>query len=137
MQETSCIFLRNVLNYLRNVPDTVGQNGACRLFSDRKVTIMNLVLGIILLIAAVFLVLAVVAQQGKAHGLSGAIAGGAETFFGKDKGTRIDRLLAKLTMICGILFVAVVLIVYIIQPDYSNTNAFVGSAWKDISGFLS
>lgn len=98
---------------------------------------MNLALGIILLLAAVFLVIAVLFQQGKAHGLSGAIAGGAETFFGKDKGTRIDRLLSRLTTIFGILFVVVVLLVYIIQPDYTDTQLFVGSVWENASEILS
>ncbi len=97
---------------------------------------MNLAFAIILLLAAVFLVLAVLAQQGKAHGLSGAIAGGAETFFGKDRGTRLDRLLARLTTIFGILFVVVVLLVYIVQPDYTNTSEFVGNAWTSASSLF-
>ena len=56
-------------------------------------------------IIAVFLIVAVLMQHGKDHGLSGTIAGGAETFFGKDKGTRIDRMLGRLTTIVGIIFV--------------------------------
>ena len=125
MQETSCIFLRNVLNYLRNVPDTVGQNGACRLFSDRKVTIMNLVLGIILLIAAVFLVLAVVAQQGKAHGLSGAIAGGAETFFGKNKSRGLDGKLQKITKIAAVVFIVLAIVTTIVVAHNASSSAAV------------
>ncbi len=97
---------------------------------------MNLAFAIILLLAAVFLILAVLAQQGKSHGLSGAIAGGAETFFGKDKGTKVDRILGRLTTVCGILFVVVVLLVYIVQPDYTNTNVFVGSAWTSASNLF-
>ncbi len=94
---------------------------------------MNLTFAIILLLAAVFLVLAVLFQQGKSHGLSGAIAGGAETFFGKDKGTRIDRMLGRLTAICGIIFVVIVLLVYILQPDYTSSYSLVGSMWQETS----
>lgn len=43
--------------------------------------LMEIVLGVILLIAAVFLIISVLMQNGKAHNLSGTIAGGAETFF--------------------------------------------------------
>lgn len=45
---------------------------------------------------------AVLLQSGKSAGLSGSIAGGAETFFGKKKG--LDELLGKVTMVVGILF---------------------------------
>ncbi|MHB8916991.1 MAG: preprotein translocase subunit SecG [Desulfocucumaceae bacterium] len=45
---------------------------------------------------------AVLLQSGKSAGLSGSIAGGAETFFGKKKG--LDELLGKATMVVGILF---------------------------------
>ena len=60
-----------------------------------------LIFEILLLVAGVFLVAAVLMQQGKAHGLSGAIAGGAETFFGKEKGKRYDRLISRWTTIIG------------------------------------
>lgn len=78
---------------------------------------MEIVLGIILLVAAVFLTVAVLMQSGKSYNLSGAIAGGAETFFGKTKGKAIDKVLSKITTIVSIVFVVIVLIVYIIQPD--------------------
>ena len=58
----------------------------------------------VLLVMGAFLIVAVLMQHGKDHGLSGTIAGGAETFFGKDKGTRIDRMLGRLTTIVGIMF---------------------------------
>ncbi len=70
------------------------------------------------MVSGLFLIIAVLMQHGKSHGLSGSIAGGAETFFGKEKGTKIDKLLGKLTTIIGIIFVLLVLIVYFIQPDY-------------------
>ena len=54
---------------------------------------MEIVLGVILLIAAVFLIISVLMQNGKAHNLSGTIAGGAETFFGKKIGSTIMNLL--------------------------------------------
>ncbi len=97
---------------------------------------MNLALGIILLVLALFLVLSVVVQSGKSHGLSGTIAGTAETFFGKDKGTRIDRLLGKLTTVAGIVFVVAVLLVYVLQPDYSQSFHYVGDNWAGLSYYF-
>ena len=52
---------------------------------------------------SIALIAAVVLQSGKSAGMSGAITGGAETLFGgKKKG--MDELLAKATIIIGVLF---------------------------------
>ena len=54
-------------------------------------------------VISIALIAVVVLQSGKSAGLSGSIAGGAETLFGgKKKG--IDELLSKATMILGVLF---------------------------------
>ena len=43
-------------------------------------------------------------QHGNQQGISGAIAGGAETFFGKNKGRTIDSMLKKVTAVVAFLF---------------------------------
>lgn len=59
-------------------------------------------------IISILLIAAVVMQSGKSAGLSGSIAGGAETFFGgKSKG--LDAVLAKVTIVLGTLFGVVTL----------------------------
>ena len=73
------------------------------------------VIGIILIIAAVFLTVAVLMQHGKSHNLSGTIAGASETFFGKSKATTIDRKLGTLTTVVAIIFVVLVLVAYLAQ----------------------
>lgn len=75
---------------------------------------MELVLGILLLIMALFLIVAVLMQSGKDKKLSGAIAGGAETFFGKGKGSKADKILPMLTTIVSIVFVIVVILMYVV-----------------------
>ena len=78
---------------------------------------------IALLALGVLLTIAVLMQHGKSYGLSGTIAGGAETFFGKEKGGRIDKILSRVTTVMGIVFVLLVLLVYVVQPgDYSTTS---------------
>ena len=79
---------------------------------------------IALLVCGVFLVVAVLMQHGKSHGLSGTIAGGAETFFGKDKGSKIDKVLSRLNKIIGIVFVVLVLLVYLLNPNYTLSNKY-------------
>ncbi len=57
-------------------------------------------------ILSIAIIAAVVLQSGKGAGLSGSIAGGAETLFGgKKKG--LDETLAKATIILGLLFAVV------------------------------
>lgn len=58
------------------------------------------------IIASLVLIVVVLLQSGKAAGLSGSIAGGAETFFGKNKGRTIDAILEKWTAFFAILFLA-------------------------------
>ncbi len=98
-----------------------------------SVTVYYILMGVLLAMGA-FLIVAVLMQHGKDHGLSGTIAGGAETFFGKDKGTRIDRMLGRLTTIVGIIFVVIVIVVYVVQPDYSSDYSNV-ELWQGNSSF--
>ncbi len=84
-------------------------------FGDIKEYKMDIALGIILIIASVFLIFAVLMQSGKAKKLSGTIAGGSETFFGKQKGKKIDKLLSRMTTIVAVCFVVLVVVLYVAQ----------------------
>ena len=95
--------------------------------------IFEYLLLVVLLIAAVCIVVAVVFQKTGEDGLSSTLAGGQETYYGKDKGSNTDRALFKWTMYAAIVFVAVTLIVYIIQPDYAQSIDLDG--WKDLTNF--
>lgn len=65
-------------------------------------------------VICVALIASVVLQSGKSAGMSGSIGGGAEAIFGgKKKG--LDEMLAKATMILGILFGIVTLIIVRVQ----------------------
>ena len=76
---------------------------------------MQLAIGIILIVFAVFLVVAVLMQDGKSHNLSGAIAGGAETFFGKSKAKDMNKWLSVATTVVAIAFTILVLVSYLMQ----------------------
>lgn len=75
---------------------------------------MKIFLQIIHIIAAAALIIVVLLQSGKSAGLSGSIAGGAESFFGKNKGRTIDSLLSKWTTIVAIGFVVTSVILSLI-----------------------
>ena len=96
-------------------------------------TTIQIGFGILLLVMAVFLVVAVLLQSGKDSKLSGTIAGGNETFYGKEKSAHTDKLWFKLTLIVSIVFVVAVLLAYVIQPDYDGASAL--DNWKQWSEF--
>lgn len=75
------------------------------------------IIGILLIVMAVFLVVAVLMQSSKDHRLGSSIAGGAETFFGKEKGKSMDALFNKLTTVIAVIFVVLVVVLYVIQPE--------------------
>jgi preprotein translocase subunit SecG len=56
----------------------------------------------------------VLLQSGKSAGLSGSIAGGAETFFGKNKGRTLDALLSKYTSIAAVAFLITSIVLFIV-----------------------
>ena len=58
----------------------------------------------LLVIDAIVMIIFVLLQSGKAAGLSGAISGGAEQLFGKQKARGLDLVLQRGTIITGILF---------------------------------
>ena len=71
---------------------------------------MQNVLIVIHVIISLILIAVVLLQHGKQQGLSGAIAGGAETFFGKNKGRTMEAKLEKFTKIAGTAFFVLALI---------------------------
>ena len=95
---------------------------------------MMLALTIIHVIISVALIIVVLLQHGKQQGLSGAIAGGAETFFGKNKGRTIDAMLTKFTAVIAILFViSSIVLAAVAISDYNASNAPVETTAEDVA----
>lgn len=70
---------------------------------------MQLAITIAQLVAGLFLIVVIMLQSGKSAGLSGAIAGGADTFLSKGKAKTMDAKLAKMTKWIALVFVALTL----------------------------
>ena len=75
---------------------------------------LKLVLTVVQVLLAIVLIITVLLQQGKSAGLSGSIAGGAETFFGKNKARTMDALLSKITGISAALFLILSLVLSLV-----------------------
>jgi len=75
---------------------------------------MELALTVVYVIICIGLIATVLLQSGKSAGLSGTIAGGAETIFGKKKG--IDDKLARYTEIFAIAFFVIsIIMIYFLR----------------------
>ena len=76
---------------------------------------LQIILGIVLLLAAIFLIVVVMLQDKAKRGLSGAIAGGSDnnSYLGKNGTADKGKVLSKVTTIVSIVFVVVVVIAYL------------------------
>ena len=75
---------------------------------------MVIALSIIHMLAALFLIAVILLQSGKTPGLSGAIAGGTDTFMAKNKNRSLDARLAKYTKWVAILFAGITLVINLV-----------------------
>ena len=66
--------------------------------------------GLLLIIFSIVIIFVVILQEGHQANLSGAIAGGADTFFGKNKARSIDAFLAKFTKFFAVGFFILTLV---------------------------
>ena len=67
---------------------------------------LRIILTIVFIIICIALVAIVLLQEGKSAGL-GAIAGGAETYWGKNKGRSMEGTLVKITKYLVIAFIVI------------------------------
>ena len=74
----------------------------------------QIIIGFVLLALAIAISVLVMCQSGNDGKLSGTIAGGSETFFGKSKVHTRDKKLSMWTGICSAVFAVAVVVLYII-----------------------
>ena len=76
---------------------------------------VKLILTILQLLSGLAVTVVVLMQSGKSAGLSGAIAGGAETFLSKGKAKTLDAKLAKWTKWFALAFAILTLVLNIVK----------------------
>lgn len=76
---------------------------------------MKLALVILQVLLDLAIIAIVMLQSGKSAGLSGAIAGGADTFLSKNKAKSVDSKLAKMTKWVAIVWIIVTLAACIVK----------------------
>ena len=72
-------------------------------------TFLNTILTVVFIILSIVITVIILMQEGKSAGL-GAIAGAAETYWGKNKGRSMEGMLVKLTRVAVILFLVLAMV---------------------------
>ncbi|MDK6863616.1 MULTISPECIES: preprotein translocase subunit SecG [Nosocomiicoccus] len=65
---------------------------------------------VLLIIVCISLIAVVLLQSGKSAGLSGAISGGAEQLFGKQKARGMDLILHRTTVVLSVMFFLIMIL---------------------------
>ena len=72
-------------------------------------TVLNTILTVVFIILSIVITVTILMQEGKSAGL-GAIAGAADTYWGKNKGRSMEGMLVKLTRVAVILFLVLAMV---------------------------
>ena len=81
--------------------------------------IIKIVLAVLIAICSIFMIVAVVSQKGEANG--NAITGQTDTFYNRHKGSSLQGIIKKLTVIDAILLVVFCIIFLVINTIYAGT----------------
>ena len=77
--------------------------------------VIDYVLGVLLILFSLAIIVVVLMQQGRRKGISGTIAGGADTFLSRGQAKKFDAALPRWTKYIAIAFFILVLIVNILS----------------------
>ena len=71
--------------------------------------VLNTILTVVFIILSIVITVVILMQEGKPAGL-GAIAGAADTYWGKNKGRSMEGMLVKITRACVVLFLVIAMV---------------------------
>lgn len=80
--------------------------------------IIETIIAVILVVCALFMIIAVVAQKGESNG-SSALTGQADTFYNRNKSSSLQGKLKKLVMIDAIVILVLVIAFLVLSQIYA------------------
>ena len=83
---------------------------------------LSIIINIVLILLSIGLIIAVLMQEGQRQGL-GAIGGGAETFFGKNKADSVEGKLKRYTKILAAVFIVLAIVATIVNGHVTSSTA--------------
>ena len=82
-------------------------------------TALQYVLAILIILVSIVIVALVMLQESKQQGLSGAIAGAAESFFGKNKGKSTEAKMKRWTWVCLAVLAVLSILLYVLKAIFN------------------
>ncbi|MCR5703420.1 MAG: preprotein translocase subunit SecG [Eubacterium sp.] len=76
------------------------------------------ILTAVFMIVCIVISVVILLQEGKQAGLTGAISGAAESYWGKNKGRSIEGKLEKITKVCVVLFFVLAIVLNMDKIGY-------------------
>ena len=83
-------------------------------------TLFQYIIGAVIIVFSVAIIIVVLLQEGRRSGLSGAIAGGADTFMSKNKARTVDAFLSRWTKFITIGFFILVVAATVIAVIFDK-----------------
>ena len=93
---------------------------------------LSIIIDVVLILISIVLIVAVLMQQGQRQGL-GAIGGGAETFFGKNKANSAEGKLKLLTKIAAAVFIVLAIVATIITSRLVGADTSSAADTTDVT----
>ncbi|MBR1821447.1 MAG: preprotein translocase subunit SecG [Clostridia bacterium] len=91
---------------------------------------LSIIIDIVLILISIVLIVTVLMQEGQRQGL-GAIGGGAETFFGKNKAKSMEGRLQRYTKIAAAAFIVLAIVATIVTSHNSGSTVSVADLAAD------
>ena len=80
--------------------------------------VVDYILGGVILLFALVIIAVILLQEGRSKGISGTIAGGADTFMSRGKAKAVDAILAKWTKVIAIVFMLLVVAANVVSIHF-------------------
>jgi len=110
--------MNKFINFNNLLAATVADEKAVAPWIVSSFPIIKIILAILIAICSIFMIVAVIAQRGETNGST--ITGQTDTFYNRNKGSSLQGIIKKLTVIDAILLVVFSIIFLVLNSIYAG-----------------
>ena len=103
-----------------NIVNFLGETGATADWVVKSFPIIKLVIMCMILLCSIFMIVAVLVQQGNTNGMTG-ITGETDTFYNRNKGQSMQGKLKKWTIVAAVAILVLCLVYLVLNSIYGGT----------------
>lgn len=105
----------NFVNFLMDATEKARAEWVVKSFP-----IIKLILVILILLCSIFMIVAVMMQDGNTNGMTGITGDSADTFYNRNKGQSMQGKIKKLTVVVGVAILVLCLAYLVLNTIYSG-----------------